>query len=782
MSDLKPLPTERPSVEPTAAAEVERRRMATESRVAEISSLLSALEEAANAPIVVPPRSTVVPPTTATASTTPTPNTPAPPAAAAPVVLVEPAAVSPHENQLVVARLGLASGLFAALRVKRPELAAHSLRTAMGCSTWAMFKRLDDETRDAAEVAGLLHELGALGLADATSDAEYHHGATTEQRLRGAEIAVEILGQCCKSPRVLDAVRCAALRFDGVGGPEGLAGDRIPLEARMIAVVHAYDAMTSSLAGPQPLSREQALAELLREAGKRFDPILVSQFSELIAERQEALSQQLAERWFVDLGRQPGELPWQSAAGSPAATAEAQSATTEFEHQLVDLMQDGVVFVDAAGTVFRWGKGAERMTGLSSAAATGRQFTPALLDMCNTAGRRVRDDACPVARALANGAQLKQRLEILGRAGGRIAVDLLAIPVLSQHGEPLGATVIIKDAQPEATLEEKCDALNAEITRDPMTKVANRAEFDRMLALYIDTHDQAGMPCSLIMTDIDHFKSINDTYGHQAGDEAIITVANLLRELCRSGDLVARYGGEEFAVLCADCTAADAAQRAEQIRRRMAETAHSYLGNRRLTASFGVTQLQTGDTPEQMVARADRGLYLAKERGRNQVVPVGSDMDQDQSKRKRWWSFGAWKSQPIVEIMLTSEAPANIAVEKLRGFVTDYKAKVVATRDNRVVFDVSTDKLGLARRNNDRLSVYRLTVELKERREQRTNGVGLAAGTYAVTDAKLTIAPKKNRNRRAAEQLEQARSLVQLLKAYMMARESEQPLTPAAAH
>src|SRR6185503_1280592 len=142
-----------------------------------------------------------------------------------------------------------------------------------------------------------------------------------------------------------------------------------------------------------------------------------------------------------------------------------------------------------------------------------------------------------------------------------------AIPVHGDDGQVQGATILLHDAEPEASLEEKCEALHAEVTKDPMTKVANRAEFDRMQALFMETHQQAGQPCSLIMADIDHFKSINDTYGHQAGDEAIITIANLLKQTCRAGDLVARYGGEEFAVLCADCSAADAARRAEQLRR-----------------------------------------------------------------------------------------------------------------------------------------------------------------------------------------------------------------------
>jgi GGDEF domain-containing protein len=99
----------------------------------------------------------------------------------------------------------------------------------------------------------------------------------------------------------------------------------------------------------------------------------------------------------------------------------------------------------------------------------------------------------------------------------------------------------------------KVPALHAQVAKDPMTQVANRAEFDRMLNNFVAAHQESNLPCSLIMSDIDHFKAINDTFGHQAGDEAIITFASLLKSMCRSGDLVARYGGENCGAK-ADCT------------------------------------------------------------------------------------------------------------------------------------------------------------------------------------------------------------------------------------
>ena len=154
--------------------------------------------------------------------------------------------------------------------------------------------------------------------------------------------------------------------------------------------------------------------------------------------------------------------------------------------------------------------------------------------------------------------------------------------------------------------------------------MANRAEFDRVHAMFVAAHQQQQVPCSLMMCDLDRFKLVNDTYGHQAGDDAIKSLASLLKSSCRPGDLVARYGGEEFVLLCADCDNASAARRAEQIRKALSQLPQPKMDGRAVTVSFGVTEIQPGDTPETMLRRADRALLMAKANGRNTVVQLGT--------------------------------------------------------------------------------------------------------------------------------------------------------------
>ena len=746
MSDTTANPDALPQAEPALPEDVvvvNPRKQATEHRVAEISSLLSALEEAA-----LESGLSARPPV--------------------PVGAFE----NKHENQLMQVRLGIANSLFTSLRHKHAPTAEHSLRVALGCSSWAAHVELDDETRDSLELAALMHDIGKMGLPDNVLSKPSRLNTDEIVRLsQHREIGVEILTNCCTSERILDAVRYAGVRFEGHNSHLSKKGVDMPLEARMIAIVDAFDAMTVDQVSLPGRTREKAIQELLEYAGKQFDPDLVSEFVDLLSQDQDVLSTQAAAKWLSELNNRNSQLPWEFNGNVDGSGGDRGKSSHElFEQKLLDSMYDGVVFVDFHGKIMLWSKGAERMTGVSSSAAVSRVLAPSLLDMCNEGGHRISDESCPIAKCIRTNTQIRQRLFVLGRQGEHVAINLHAIPVQGLDGTVEGATVIFHDAQPEASLQEKCLALHAEVTRDPLTKVANRAEFDRMQALFIETHRQGTLPCSLIMTDIDHFKSINDTFGHQAGDEAIIALANLLSEMCRSGDIVARYGGEEFAILCADCNNADAARRAEQIRKRLSETNMACLGNKNLTASFGVTELQTGDSCETMLRRADQALLMAKEQGRNRVVQLGNGMEKEQPKR-RWWNFGYLRGKPVLEKTITTAVPIDVAIEKLKGFVSDHRAKIVSTKEESVELEVSSETIAHNRRKGDRHVVFRVEMKFGEEHVERSNNIGFAAGQYAQTRIELVIRPKNSRVRRQSDTAERARLVLQSIKAYLMAKE-----------
>src|SRR5690606_7755745 len=141
----------------------------------------------------------------------------------------------------------------------------------------------------------------------------------------------------------------------------------------------------------------------------------------------------------------------------------------------------------------------------------------------------IADSRCPTYSALVSGVQALHRVTILGRNGRHVEMDLHVMPVRGSDGTHFGAAVLLHDATSQVSLEEKCQSLYDQATKDPLTQVANRAEFNRVLENFIEVHQETGLPCSLIMTDIDFFKRINDKHGHQVGDAAIVSFAEVLK-------------------------------------------------------------------------------------------------------------------------------------------------------------------------------------------------------------------------------------------------------------
>jgi diguanylate cyclase (GGDEF)-like protein len=174
-----------------------------------------------------------------------------------------------------------------------------------------------------------------------------------------------------------------------------------------------------------------------------------------------------------------------------------------------------------------------------------------------------------------------------------------------------------------ADLQTIIDGLCEISSRDALTGLANLRQFRAVLEQELDRIARTAAPMSLLMIDCDHFKAVNDTYGHPAGDSVLQAIARELRDTMRPMDTPARYGGEEFAIILPNCLPAHAWRVAERIRGRLAQTSVPLADGRsvRVTISIGiacVASCQQADAA-QVVASADRQLYLAKSGGRNRV-------------------------------------------------------------------------------------------------------------------------------------------------------------------
>lgn len=174
-----------------------------------------------------------------------------------------------------------------------------------------------------------------------------------------------------------------------------------------------------------------------------------------------------------------------------------------------------------------------------------------------------------------------------------------------------------------AELKSKLDIAQYKATRDPLTRLPNRLAFEDRLADEVARWRRHSLPLSMVMWDIDLFKSINDNYGHKSGDKALVAIAQLLSGNCRETDFVARFGGEEFVMLLPNTDARTALSVADKVRKTVENANFNVSGDRvTITLSCGISQLVDGDSNESIFERADKALYRAKQNGRNQCVVI----------------------------------------------------------------------------------------------------------------------------------------------------------------
>ena len=215
-----------------------------------------------------------------------------------------------------------------------------------------------------------------------------------------------------------------------------------------------------------------------------------------------------------------------------------------------------------------------------------------------------------------------------------VASDKQALENILNNVSEETATVLEKNRQLEAELasavlrmeglQRDLDSARRDAMTDGLTGLANRKAFDREMEAVVQRTRLEGKAMALIMTDIDHFKKFNDTYGHQVGDQVIRLVAKALKDGVKGRDTPARYGGEEFGIILPETNILAAKVLAEHLRTAVEakEIVNRATGESmgRITISMGVAELSVNESPDQLVERADEALYTAKKNGRNQVA------------------------------------------------------------------------------------------------------------------------------------------------------------------
>ena len=282
------------------------------------------------------------------------------------------------------------------------------------------------------------------------------------------------------------------------------------------------------------------------------------------------------------------------------------------------------------------------------------------------------------------------------------------------------------------------------------------------------------------MCDLDRFKVVNDSYGHQAGDEAIKCLAALLKGACHPGDFVARYGGEEFVVLLADCDNATACRRAEQIRVALSQLPQPRMNGKSITVSFGVTEIQPGDTAETMLRRADRALLMAKENGRNQVVQLGSGMNGKPDERRRRRRGG--RQQRAVRRRAADARHARAHEDRHRKASRFCVRSPGDDRQDRRQPDSTGARREWRhrlRRTTDRPVAFNVHLRFEEQRAPHEVANGeVSVGAVLRTRIFVSIVPRRLRDRRRGDAVARAEQVLVSLRSYLMAACEDQDSCP----
>jgi diguanylate cyclase (GGDEF)-like protein/PAS domain S-box-containing protein len=326
---------------------------------------------------------------------------------------------------------------------------------------------------------------------------------------------------------------------------------------------------------------------------------------------------------YDDLCQQMDEILMETMERSNRIVMEAEISNI-IMNQVFNASNDGIWAIDKNYKVIRVNKKLIDLLDKPVNEIIGVKCCDLLREQCGN------HEKCPMGRILKGERMVEQEKTLTFGSRKETPFAVTSTPLSSLDQSLIGMVETFTDITERKHAEMVMQLANAELerlaTEDGLTKLSNRRRFDEYLDVEWRRQARARGFISLIMTDVDFFKYYNDTYGHQAGDSCLKSVADAIRKrVGRPGDLIARYGGEEFAIVMPETDVSGALQVAENIRQELARqqiphcksTAASHV-----TISCGVAMmLPTGENnPQALIERADQGLYLAKQRGRNCVV------------------------------------------------------------------------------------------------------------------------------------------------------------------
>jgi len=293
-----------------------------------------------------------------------------------------------------------------------------------------------------------------------------------------------------------------------------------------------------------------------------------------------------------------------------------------FYKNLLDNLHDGVYFVDKDIRITYWNSAAEKITGYSLQEILNTRCPDNRLQHIDHKGKKLCKEGCPLHETLKDGKSREvENLFLYHKDGHRVPISIKISPIRNADHEIIGAVEIFFEHSAKLEIEKHLKHLERRLSLDSLTRLPNRAYLEELIPAKILEFERTGSLFGLVFIDVDNFKSINDTYGHDMGDQVLKLIKETLVKNIRVIDTACRWGGDEFVVLLSDMKPETLMGVADKfltlVRHSGLKVDHDLL---QVTISIGATLIEPGDTLQSLVKRADALMYESKKTGKDRVA------------------------------------------------------------------------------------------------------------------------------------------------------------------
>ncbi|HPD56068.1 MAG TPA: GGDEF domain-containing protein [Smithellaceae bacterium] len=289
--------------------------------------------------------------------------------------------------------------------------------------------------------------------------------------------------------------------------------------------------------------------------------------------------------------------------------------------KIVDNLYDGLYIVNKERVIQYWNKAAERISGFTAAEVIGKSCADKILTHVDKEGHDLCGGLCPLVFTVTEGQVCEAEVFLHHKEGHRVPVFVRTAPLIGKDNSIIGAVELFTDMSNFKADELRIKELEEMALLDNLTRLANRNHIERELTMRLEESKRFNVRFGIIFLDIDHFKKVNDTYGHDMGDRVLKFVADTLAKNIRPFDLVGRWGGEEFIAIIRNANENVLIELSNRLRM-LVEKSYIVLADDKLnvTISIGTTIVRGDDDINSIIKRADELLYQSKRAGRNRLT------------------------------------------------------------------------------------------------------------------------------------------------------------------